>query len=70
VVAETAAVWGEMELLLLPTTPRLNTVAEVLAEPFVTNAMLGKYTNFMNLLDLCAVAVPAGRAREGRLPWG
>jgi allophanate hydrolase len=67
---ETESVWGEMELLLLPTTPRLYTVAEVLAEPFGTNAMLGKYTNFMNLLDLCAVAVPAGRAREGRLPWG
>jgi allophanate hydrolase len=67
---ETEAVWREMELLLLPTTPRLCTVAEVVAEPFGTNAMLGKYTNFMNLLDLCAVAVPAGRAREGRLPWG
>jgi allophanate hydrolase len=67
---ETESVWREMELLLLPTTPRLYTVAEVLAEPFGTNAMLGKYTNFMNLLDLCAVAVPAGRAREGRLPWG
>lgn len=64
------AVWETMDVLLLPTTPRLYTVAENLADPFVTNAILGRYTNFMNLLDLSAVAMPVGRARDGRAPWG
>jgi len=67
---EAEGVWKQIDVLLLPTTPRLYTVEENLAEPFGTNATLGRYTNFMNLLDLAAVAMPAGRARDGRAPWG
>lgn len=67
---EAEGVWKQIDVLLLPTTPCLYTVAENLAEPYTTNATLGRYTNFMNLLDLAAVAMPVGRARAGRAPWG
>jgi len=67
---EAEGVWEKIDVLLLPTTPRLYTVEENLADPIVTNSVLGRYTNFMNLLDLSAVAMPVGRARSGRAPWG
>jgi len=58
-----------MDALLLPTAPRPYTLAEVAAEPLLLNSRLGTYTNFVNLLDLSAVAVPAGFRRDG-IPWG
>jgi allophanate hydrolase len=61
--------WEAMDLLLTPTTGTHYTLAEVEADPLGTNANLGAYTNFMNLLDLCAVAVPAGFTPAG-LPFG
>ena len=48
-----------------PTMPRFYTVAEVEADPVRLNARLGTYTNFVNLLDLCAIAVPAGVRGDG-----
>jgi allophanate hydrolase len=66
---ETTGVWDEIHVLLLPTVPRAYTIAEVEASPFELNNRLGYYTNFVNLLDLSAVAVPAGLKASG-LPFG
>jgi allophanate hydrolase len=66
---EADALWREAELLLLPTAATHPTIAEVEAEPLAHNARLGRYTNFVNLLDLAAIAVPAG-FRAGGLPFG
>jgi allophanate hydrolase len=54
-----------MDVLVLPTIGTTFTVAEVLADPIDTNTALGHYTHFGNLLDLCAVAVPAGTTSDG-----
>jgi allophanate hydrolase len=54
--------------LVLPTAPFHPTIAEVAADPVGLNARLGVYTTFVNLLDLCAVSVPAGTV-DG-LPFG
>ena len=60
-----AAVWQQADALLLPTAPTLFTAAEIAEEPLDRNTLLGTYTNFVNLLDLCAVAVPAGGRATG-----
>ncbi|WP_354701600.1 Allophanate hydrolase [Paraconexibacter sp. AEG42_29] len=49
---------GGIDALLLPTAPTIPTFAEVAAEPIAVNRRLGTYTNSVNLLDLCAIAVP------------
>lgn len=51
--------------LLVPTAPFHPTIAEVRADPVALNSRMGTYTNFCNLFDLCAVAVPAGEVDEG-----
>jgi allophanate hydrolase len=66
---QAAAVWRQADALLLPTAPTLFTAAEIAEEPIARNTLLGTYTNFVNLLDLCAVAVPAGGRADG-LPFG
>jgi len=65
----TEAEWLRMDVLVLPTTGTTYTHAEVAAEPILLNSNLGYYTNFVNLLDLAAVAVPAGFRGNG-LPFG
>lgn len=59
------AIWQAADVLLLPTTPTIYRLREVMAEPFALNANLGLYTNFVNLLDRSAVAVPAGFRDNG-----
>ncbi len=59
------AVWSVVDVLVLPTAPTIYRVSEVLAEPVTLNSNLGLYTNFVNLLDMSAVAVPAGFRGNG-----
>jgi allophanate hydrolase len=61
--------WERMDVMLLPTAGTIYTVEEVDADPVRLNSNLGRYTNFVNLLDLAAVAVPAG-FQSGGLPFG
>lgn len=59
-----AGVWDRIDVLAVPSVPRIPTVAEVQAEPIEVNAMVGTYTNFVNLLDLAAVTVPVPTALD------
>jgi allophanate hydrolase len=61
--------WQGIDILALPTTGTIYTIAEVAASPFMLNRNLGTYTNFVNLLDLSAIAVPNGFQTNG-LPTG
>ena len=64
--AATRAVWESVDVLLVPTVPTTFAIEEVLADPVGRNSVLGHYTTFCNLLDLCAVAIPAGFTAAGR----
>ncbi|WP_111495552.1 allophanate hydrolase [Marinobacter bohaiensis] len=61
--------WDEVDVMLTPTAPTIYTIAELDEEPVARNSRLGTYTNFMNLLDYSAVAVPSGFLESG-LPLG
>jgi allophanate hydrolase len=61
--------WAKIDLLLLPTAGTSYKIAEMLAEPVRLNTELGTYTNFVNLMDLAAIAVPAGFRLDG-IPFG
>lgn len=61
--------WTIADVLLLPTAGTHPRIEEVEAEPLLRNSELGHYTNFVNLMDLAAVAVPAGFT-GGALPFG
>jgi allophanate hydrolase len=63
--SEAEAALAGCDGLLLPTTPSHPTLAEVADDPFGVNRRLGTYTNFLNLLDMAGVAVPAGTVEDG-----
>jgi len=65
----TEAVWDRVDMLMVPTYPRPRSVADLAADPIGPNSELGTYTNFVNLLDLAALAVP-GRFRADGFPSG
>ncbi len=58
-----------IDAMLLPTAPTIYTVEQVLADPIGLNSRLGTYTNFVNLLDMCGLAVPASMRPDG-IPFG
>ncbi|MFN7308958.1 MAG: amidase family protein, partial [Alphaproteobacteria bacterium] len=61
--------FGANEVLVVPSVPCFPTLAALAADPFAPNARLGVYTNFVNLLDLAALAVPGPKRPDG-LPAG
>ncbi|HEX9297228.1 MAG TPA: allophanate hydrolase [Polyangiaceae bacterium] len=66
---EVRPLFADIEALLLPTAPTLPRIEDVAADPLGSNAKLGRYTNFVNLLDLAAISVPAKMRSDG-LPLG
>jgi allophanate hydrolase len=65
----TEPTWDDIDVLVVPTAGTTYTIAEVEADPLALNANLGHYTNFVNLLGLAALAVPASLTPQGR-PFG
>jgi allophanate hydrolase len=63
--AKLAPLIASVDLFCVPTAPTHYSVEAVLLDPIATNIRLGTYTNFVNLLDLCGIAVPAGTRKDG-----
>lgn len=66
---QTAPVWDDIDVLVVPSIPDICTLDEVATDPIGANSRLGVYTNFVNLLDLAAIAVP-GPFRSDDRPSG
>ena len=64
-----ARAFAHIDALVLPTAPTAYSTAQVLANPVELNSRLGTYTNFVNLLDLCGLALPAA-IRSDDIPFG
>ncbi|QRR05163.1 allophanate hydrolase [Burkholderia sp. MS455] len=70
---DAARAWDDIDAIVMPTSATTATVDELEADPIGVNARFGYYTNFVNLLDLSAIAVPAGVCETGPhagLPFG
>ncbi len=59
------ALWQQIDCLVVPTAPHHPTLAAIAADPVGANAALGRYTNFVNLLDMAALAIPGPKV-DGR----
>ncbi|MEO6853195.1 MAG: allophanate hydrolase [Rhodoferax sp.] len=64
-----AEAWSQMDCILVPTSPTIHRIATMLEQPIARNSDFGIYTNFVNLLDYAAIAVPASFRADG-LPFG
>lgn len=62
-------IWADADILMVPTAPRHPTHQALAADPIGVNSQLGRFTNFVNLLGWCALALPAGLTATG-LPFG
>ncbi|MER8401969.1 allophanate hydrolase [Mesorhizobium sp. M1348] len=61
--------FANIDAVVLPTAPTVYSVTQVVANPIELNKRLGTYTNFVNLLDLCGLALPASMRSDG-IPFG
>ncbi|AXS40446.1 allophanate hydrolase [Breoghania sp. L-A4] len=61
-----APVLGALDMMCVPTIPTFYTVADLEADPIGPNSNFGTYTNFVNLMDMCAIAVPTAPRSDGR----
>ncbi len=66
---QAALLWDRFDLLVVPTAPTMYRIDELLADPIALNRNLGTYTNFVNLLDMAAIAIPSSMRPDG-LPFG
>lgn len=60
------AVLEDVDMLCVPTIPNFATLAELEEDPIGPNNRMGTYTNFVNLLDMCGIAVPTAPRSDGR----
>ncbi|HSV51296.1 MAG TPA: allophanate hydrolase [Burkholderiaceae bacterium] len=66
---QAAAMWNEIDVLLVPTAPTHYRLVQMQRDPVALNRNLGVYTNFVNLLDYAAISVPSTMRADG-LPFG
>jgi allophanate hydrolase len=58
--------WSSIDVLMVPTVPRHYLIESMIGDPIELNRKLGYYTNFVNLLDFAAIAVPSSIRPDGR----
>lgn len=59
------AIWNDIDVLIVPTAPIAPMLADLASDPMTPNTRLGTYTNFVNLLDLAALAIPGPKRSDG-----
>ena len=68
-IRKSEEVWDQVDILLLPTAATIFSVDDILHDPIYKNSVLGRYTGFVNLMDLSAISLPMGFRPDG-LPLG
>jgi allophanate hydrolase len=69
IIKKTKSLWEKTDVLMLPTTGTIYTISDIESDPITTNSHLGLHTNFTNLLDLSAIAIPFS-FRKNAVPFG